>query len=221
MASGCAGCSIERLAAKPRQNTSAVTMIPYIGSTNGKRICGYFSSIVKDTPMSVTELNPAVPRELGRIVRRALVKDPTRRYQTAADLRDNLEELKASLDSGELQAELAGGPAVVGRRQPRVWAWAALGIAAFANPRRRGAAATSHGIHATAGCRTADPDAPADQHWQREAARHVPGREVRRVYPDRRCAVERMGASDCEQQCGPHRAAGGAEGSDSEPGGDP
>ena len=36
----CAGCSIERLEATPRQHTSARTMIPCIGSTNGRRICG-------------------------------------------------------------------------------------------------------------------------------------------------------------------------------------
>jgi len=49
-------------------------------------------------------MNPARPRDLARIVRRALAKDPEKRYQTAKDLRNDLEELKASLDSGELAA---------------------------------------------------------------------------------------------------------------------
>jgi hypothetical protein len=41
MARGCAGCSIERLVATPHRNTSARTMIPCIGSTNGNGIFGY------------------------------------------------------------------------------------------------------------------------------------------------------------------------------------
>jgi Tol biopolymer transport system component len=72
---------------------------PFTGDTN----ISVISSIVKDTPKSVTELNPALPREFGRIIRRALTKDLERRYQTAKDLRNDLEEFKTSLDSGELQ----------------------------------------------------------------------------------------------------------------------
>jgi eukaryotic-like serine/threonine-protein kinase len=71
---------------------------PFKGDTG----VSVLSSILKDTPVSVTDLNPALPRELGRIVRRCLVKDPARRYQTAADLRNELEELKHDLDSGAL-----------------------------------------------------------------------------------------------------------------------
>jgi WD40-like Beta Propeller Repeat len=58
------------------------------------------SSILKDTPSSIAELNPAVPREFAPIVRRCLVKDPARRYQTAADLRNELEELKQDIEEG-------------------------------------------------------------------------------------------------------------------------
>src|SRR5262249_40791745 len=58
------------------------------------------SSILKDTPAPVTDLNPRLPAELGKIVRRTLAKDPSRRYQTAVDLRNELEELKLEVDSG-------------------------------------------------------------------------------------------------------------------------
>jgi serine/threonine protein kinase len=71
---------------------------PFAGDTN----LSILSSILKDTPRSVTDLNPALPRDLARIIRRALAKDPERRYQSAKDLRNDLEDLKASLDSGEL-----------------------------------------------------------------------------------------------------------------------
>jgi len=39
MASGCAGCSIERREATPRRHISARTMMPCMGSSNGERIC--------------------------------------------------------------------------------------------------------------------------------------------------------------------------------------
>ena len=70
------------------------------------------SSIAKDTPTSLTEINPALPRDLARIVRRALAKDPEKRYQTAKDLRNDLEELNASPDSGELIAASTRGGAI-------------------------------------------------------------------------------------------------------------
>ena len=70
---------------------------PFAGDTN----LSILSSILKDTPRSVTDINPAIPSELGRIIRRALAKDPERRYQTAKDLRNDLEDLKASLGSSE------------------------------------------------------------------------------------------------------------------------
>ena len=76
---------------------------PFTGETS----MSILSSIVKDTPRSVTEINPALPRDLARIIRRALAKDPERRYQSAKDLRNDLEDLKASLDSGELAAQSA------------------------------------------------------------------------------------------------------------------
>ena len=70
---------------------------PFAGDTN----LSILSSILKDNPKSVTDINPAIPSELGRIIRRALAKDPERRYQTAKDLRNDLEDLKASLGSSE------------------------------------------------------------------------------------------------------------------------
>ena len=104
---------------------------PFTGDTS----ISIISSIVKDTPTPITELNPALPRDLGRIVRRALAKDPERRYQTAKDLRNDLEELKASIDSGELVAEPGESPST--RRsttrafaQARGWLWVGLAAAA-------------------------------------------------------------------------------------------
>ncbi|HEX2453469.1 MAG TPA: protein kinase [Vicinamibacterales bacterium] len=95
---------------------------PFSGDTS----ISIISSIVKDTPQPITELNPTLPRDLERIVRRALAKDPERRYQSAKDLRNDLEELKASIDSGELAAPpgetaSAGPPASPSFGRARGW----------------------------------------------------------------------------------------------------
>jgi len=65
-----------------------------------------------------------MPRELGRIVMRCLAKEPERRVQTALDVRNELEELKAEIDSGVL----AGGAAPpLTRRRWSVGRW--IGVA--------------------------------------------------------------------------------------------
>ena len=69
---------------------------PFKGDTN----VSVLSSILKDTPTPITDSNPELPADLARIVRRCLAKDPERRYQTAADLRNELEELKQDTASG-------------------------------------------------------------------------------------------------------------------------
>jgi Tol biopolymer transport system component/predicted Ser/Thr protein kinase len=74
----------------------AVGERPFKGDTD----ISVISSILKDTPSSVTDIKPDLPPGLARIVRRCLAKDPGRRYQTATDVRNDLEELKQDLDSG-------------------------------------------------------------------------------------------------------------------------
>ena len=68
----------------------------------GESQASILSSILRDTPASVTTLNSDCPRELSRIVKRCLVKDPDDRYQSAKDLRNELKEIKQELDSGDL-----------------------------------------------------------------------------------------------------------------------
>ena len=60
------------------------------------------SAVLKDTPPLVTDLRPHLPRDLGRMVKRCLAKDPEERYQTAKDLRNDLKALKEDSDSGDL-----------------------------------------------------------------------------------------------------------------------
>ena len=67
----------------------------------GESDLSILSSILKDTPRAVTDINPSLPQDFARIVRRALAKDPERRYQSAKDLRNNLEDLRVSLRASE------------------------------------------------------------------------------------------------------------------------
>ncbi|HTI39076.1 MAG TPA: serine/threonine-protein kinase [Vicinamibacterales bacterium] len=60
------------------------------------------TAILRDTPPVVSDVKPALPIEFARIVRRCLQKEPDRRYQTAVDLRNALEEVKQDSDSGIL-----------------------------------------------------------------------------------------------------------------------
>lgn len=77
---------------------------PFRGDTSISTI----GSILKEEPASVMELNPALPRHIGRIIRRCLAKDPDRRYQTAVDLRNDLEGFKEEIESGEIMPDGAG-----------------------------------------------------------------------------------------------------------------
>jgi serine/threonine protein kinase/tetratricopeptide (TPR) repeat protein len=71
---------------------------PFRGNTN----LSVLSSILKDTPRPASELRDDVPKPLARMIQRALEKRPEDRYQSASDLRRDLEDLKRDVDSGEL-----------------------------------------------------------------------------------------------------------------------
>jgi formylglycine-generating enzyme required for sulfatase activity/tRNA A-37 threonylcarbamoyl transferase component Bud32 len=59
-----------------------------------------FDGILNRAPISPVRLNPDCPAELERIINRALEKDRKLRYQTASDLRADLQRLKRDSDSG-------------------------------------------------------------------------------------------------------------------------
>ena len=87
------------------------------------------TSILRDTPPSVSDVRPGLPIEFARIVRRCLQKDPDRRYQTAVDLRNALEEVKQDSESGVSAPALAPTVRTVPRRR---WIAIAAGAAAVA-----------------------------------------------------------------------------------------
>lgn len=91
------------------------------------------SAIIRDTPPSASDLNPALPREFSRTIRRCLAKDPEQRYQSAKDLRNDLDELRRETESG---ASAAAGPVSDTGARPAgtvrpAW-WRPVGIAVSA-----------------------------------------------------------------------------------------
>jgi Flp pilus assembly protein TadD len=73
---------------------------PFHGDTPAALI----SSILKDSPTEVTEVRPELPGALGKLIVKCLEKNPERRYQTAQEVHDALEALKAAVESGEMRA---------------------------------------------------------------------------------------------------------------------
>ena len=58
-----------------------------------------FDAILNRAPVPPGQLNHDMPADLERVIQRALEKDPARRYQTAAALRDDLKRLTRDGDS--------------------------------------------------------------------------------------------------------------------------
>ena len=89
----------------------------YETATGKKAFPGNVPTLIQDailhrTPPSPRNLNSEIPKELERIIAKALEKDRELRYQTASEIRTDLQRLKRDLDSAKLltaaKSELAG-----------------------------------------------------------------------------------------------------------------
>src|SRR6202162_1572868 len=74
----------------------ATGMLPFRGESSGV----IFKAILDGSPTSAVRLNPDLPAELERIVTKCLEKDRNLRYQSAAEMRSDVQRLKRELDSG-------------------------------------------------------------------------------------------------------------------------
>jgi Tol biopolymer transport system component len=63
-----------------------------------------FNAILTKAPVSPARLNPEVPDDLERIINKALEKDRALRYQSASDMRVDLQRLRRDSDSGRVAA---------------------------------------------------------------------------------------------------------------------
>jgi serine/threonine protein kinase/Flp pilus assembly protein TadD len=72
--------------------------LPFPGDTSGV----IFESILNRAPQPAILLNPATPRKLEDIVNKALEKDPSLRYQQAAEIRADLRRLERDTENGRV-----------------------------------------------------------------------------------------------------------------------
>ncbi len=93
----------------------------------GKSQASLIGSILKDDPPSVTEASPMIPPALNRVVKTCLAKDPEDRFQTAHDVKLQLQWISEGGSQVGLPAPVAA------RRKSReklAWAIAAAAILA-------------------------------------------------------------------------------------------
>jgi serine/threonine protein kinase/tetratricopeptide (TPR) repeat protein len=78
----------------------ATGRLPFDGESSGE-ICG---AILRDEPVPPSQLNPHLSLGLEAVIQKALEKDRNLRYQSAADIRADLQRLKRDSESGRAAA---------------------------------------------------------------------------------------------------------------------
>src|SRR5258708_6234992 len=108
----------------------ATGRLPFGGESAGV----IFKAILDGTPLSAVRLNPDLPVELERIINKALEKDKNLRYQSATDIRTDLQRLRRDTESAKLPAATSAAVSV-GKQGGIPWKGvvpAALFVAALA-----------------------------------------------------------------------------------------
>jgi Tol biopolymer transport system component len=100
----------------------ATGQLPFRGESSAV----IFESIMGRQPVPPVRLNPDLPPELERIIRKALEKDRDLRYQHASDLRGDLRRLKRDSDS-RLTPSFQEAMAIAPHRR----VWPAIGVASL------------------------------------------------------------------------------------------
>jgi len=95
----------------------------------GETRASTIASILREEPKPISQVAEGLPREVERIVKRCLRKDPEHRFQTMADLRVALEELKEESDSGALETAEVARPRL---RHRLVWAFGVVAVLVIA-----------------------------------------------------------------------------------------
>lgn len=100
----------------------------------GKTAAAIYDAILNKTPRPLRDFQPILPPELDQIIQRALTKNREERYQSASDLRADLERLRRPTDATSTSAFLKrslGAPSSARRLIRWAVAIAALTIGAF------------------------------------------------------------------------------------------
>ena len=75
----------------------------------GKNSLMTLDAVLHDKPVPPGELNPKVPVELEGIIGKAMEKDRKERYQSAAQMKADLQQLKRETESGQVKSGLHSG----------------------------------------------------------------------------------------------------------------
>ena len=86
--------------------------LPFRGESSGV----IFKAILDGTPTSAVRLNPDLPTKLEDIINKSLEKDRNLRYQSAADIRTDLQRLKRDTESTKITAPQASPDKPLKRR---------------------------------------------------------------------------------------------------------
>jgi len=99
----------------------ATGMLPFRGESSGV----IFESILNRAPVAPVRLNPDLPPKLEDIINKALEKDRNLRYQSAGEMRADLQRLKRDTDSHK--SEVVPESAPVSRKKRLQWVAAVAG----------------------------------------------------------------------------------------------
>ena len=102
----------------------------------GKTTASVMAAVLAPQPASMTQMRPLSPPALERAMKKCLAKDPDARWQSAADLRDELKWISETRSEAGLPASVTSPRKI----RERVWSWvgafllvllAVLGIATW------------------------------------------------------------------------------------------
>jgi serine/threonine protein kinase/Tol biopolymer transport system component len=94
----------------------------------GESTAAIFDSILNRAPVPVVRLNPDVPAELERIIDKCLEKDRNLRFQSASEIRADIQRLKRDTES---PGTMAAAQEEVATKRPRRWTAIVLAVAAM------------------------------------------------------------------------------------------
>jgi len=105
---------------------------------SGKSVLDTLHAIARTEPLSIGSIDPHLPAELQRILKKAMAKEPARRYQHADELVVDLRRLREDVATGDVApvgvpkaASVSGAAAIAASRSSRALL-AALVVAALA-----------------------------------------------------------------------------------------